>query len=62
MAPPFLILALDGGNGQPYNPASPPLGKELLVPTGQDAGSAPEPVLDAVYIKTSCLCQELNPS
>jgi hypothetical protein len=41
-ASPFLTLAPDGGGGQFHALAALPLGKDLMVSIGQEAGWAPE--------------------
>jgi len=40
----FLTLTLIEISGQLHTPATSPSGKELLIPIGQEAGWAPEPV------------------
>jgi hypothetical protein len=58
----YLTSALDGGEWSVSCPSSTlPPGKEPPVPTGQEAGLAPEPGLDTEAKGKSSACRGSNP-
>jgi hypothetical protein len=57
VAPPILTSALDGREWTAHAPAALPPRKEAPVPTGYEAGCAPEPVW-MLWRKVSFPCKE----